>query len=169
MLAGLWTRAVRRVACVLRKLLKTDGRVDDTSSTLPLARLMAEAEPPAELFDRIEAKLDSRTAPNAHRTSIFESRLLLAAAVLLGVLAGIAAAQLAQDRLPFHATTLDGKSSGVLGQISVHGASMRLGLQEFCRDADHLSVLITAQKENDDPEADPHIDVTRKFLIPCNH
>lgn len=169
MTSDLWSRMCRLAARWLVLARRKREQAIDPNRVPPLVRLMDDAEPPPDLLPRIEAQLDIETDQEATKppSHVAERLRFAAMGLLVGVTVGAGAVHLTAGRLPFHAAGIDGRSAGVLGHISVHGGPLHLGIQEFCRDAHHLAISITATPDPTADGAQP-TNFTRKFLIPCN-
>lgn len=171
MRTGVWPWVCRLAARCRAVGLRKGEAALDPDRVPPLAQLMNDVEPPADLLLQIEAKLDVDTELDVAKLSTRPISLRLhfaAAGLLAGLSLGAGGMYLLADRVPFHAVGLDGRSAGVLGHISVHGTPMHLGLQQFCRDADQLAISITPKKSHPRAGSGPQTDFTRKFLIHCN-
>lgn len=120
----------------------------DVEAAVPLVHLLEEAEPTPDMFERIEARLDSEPTRPRHMR-----RWIVLLSFLSGLGAGVLAVHLGQERQRIVARPTADAAWVPLGGVTLHGAGLRAFVRAKCHG--HTHFLITMHGQSPSAPNDP--------------
>lgn len=135
----------------------------DVDAAAPLTQLVKKAEPASDLFEHIEARIDSLEQPHKRRRS-FPVAIAFCAGLCCGALAVVGA----YDR--YQITDRDG-TGPALGRVTLHGVGLRALMRASCHGEETLLIIIRHQPQRADRDLEqpegPSAKKEEKVLLHC--